>query len=75
MHANCIEDAIRNGMSEYDFLPKSGTDNYKDHFANQTRTLSDIYIARQTALKYFIWAEEATRLICRHIKPYLPRVK
>ncbi len=70
-HAYCIEEAIRNGMSEYDFLPKSGTDNYKDHFANQNRTLSDIYIVRQWALKYFVRAEEAARHVYRHIKPYL----
>jgi len=70
LHARCIEDAIKEGMAEYDFLPKAGGDNYKEHFAKQKRTVSNVYVIRQWALKRIMFAEETARLICRHVKPY-----
>lgn len=73
LHAHCIEEAIKSGISEYDFLPKGGNDNYKDHFANLRRTVSDIYIARQWALKHLVRTEESARFIYHQIKPYLIR--
>jgi len=73
LHGYSIENAVKNGITEYDFLCKGRADNYKGHFAKQRRTVSDIYIARQWALKHFVGAEEAARRVYRRIKPYFMR--
>lgn len=73
LHSYCIEEAIKRGMDEYDFLPKGGTDDYKDRFSNKFRKLSDIYLARDWKVKYFIKAKESARSVYHQVKPYLQK--
>ncbi len=75
LHFYCIEEAIKKGLTEYDFLPKGTTDSYKDHFAKESRAVSDIYIACRWAVKYFVMAEELARSVYQRVKPYLQKVK
>jgi CelD/BcsL family acetyltransferase involved in cellulose biosynthesis len=67
----CIEEAIKKGMEEYDFLPKGGTDGYKDRFSNAWRTVADIYMARDRMVKYLVKARETARWLYHRIKPCL----
>lgn len=71
LHSYCIEDAIRQGLGEYDFLPKGGADDYKDRFSTSSRRLSDIYMARHPALKQFMRVRESSRKVYHVMKPYL----
>jgi CelD/BcsL family acetyltransferase involved in cellulose biosynthesis len=75
LHAYCIEEAIKRGFDEYDFLPKGGMDDYKDRFANNFKKVSDIYIARNRLVKSFVRAKESARFMYHRIKPYLKSAK
>lgn len=70
LHSHCIEEAIRDGLDEYDFLPKGKTDSYKDRYANQQRNVSDIYIACSRLIKYLVTAKQGLISVYRHIKPH-----
>lgn len=70
LHSYCIEEAIKNGLAEYDFLPKGGMDDYKDRFSTHFRKVSDIYIACNGIVKHFVKAKESARSVYYHIKPY-----
>lgn len=61
LHSYCIEQAIDTGMSEYDFLPKGGSDDYKDRFANDSRTVSGVHIVRSRLLRLAMMAREGAR--------------
>jgi hypothetical protein len=63
LHSHCIEDALRKGRSEYDFLPKGGSDDYKDRFANRSRILADLYIVNRYAVKNFVKVKETARSV------------
>lgn len=68
LHSYCIEESIKNGLDEYDFLPKGGNDGYKDHFANDHRKISSIYIVCRGWLKIVVKLKEWLRRIYRHLK-------
>lgn len=51
LHCYCIEEAIKKGMKEYDFLPSGRTDDYKARFTKTYRMVSDIYMARHFIVK------------------------
>src|SRR3989304_6458645 len=44
LHSYCIEDAIQQGMNEYDFMLKGTMDDYKDRWTREARTISDLYM-------------------------------
>jgi CelD/BcsL family acetyltransferase involved in cellulose biosynthesis len=44
LHSHCIEQAIRFGMKEYDFLPKGSNDDYKERFAKERRQVVDLFL-------------------------------
>ncbi|MBI5588799.1 MAG: GNAT family N-acetyltransferase [Deltaproteobacteria bacterium] len=69
LHSHCIEDAIQRGLKEYDFLPKGGTDDYKERYTNGLRRVSDIYMALSRPVKYCVAAKKGARLAYRLIKP------
>ena len=71
LHSHCIEEAIEQGMAEYDFLPKGARDDYKDRFSTQRRTVSDIYVASQWGVKHFVRAKELARRVYHRSKPRL----
>jgi CelD/BcsL family acetyltransferase involved in cellulose biosynthesis len=68
LHCHCIENAIRNGYREYDFLPRGRTDEYKDRFANASRRIFNIHITRSKFLKYYVIAKESALHIYRRMK-------
>jgi CelD/BcsL family acetyltransferase involved in cellulose biosynthesis len=74
MHSYCIEEAIKRGMAEYDFLPKGAGDDYKDRFSTQSRSVADIYMACQWAVKSIVQARESARFVYHRIKPHLMKV-
>jgi CelD/BcsL family acetyltransferase involved in cellulose biosynthesis len=74
LHSHCIEEAIKRGLREYDFLPKGKSDDYKDRFAKDCRMVSDLYIARAWAAKQFTKARESARSIYHTVKPLVLRV-
>jgi CelD/BcsL family acetyltransferase involved in cellulose biosynthesis len=74
LHSYCIEDAIRRGLEEYDFLLKGRSDEYKSRFATDHRGLSDLYMARTWFVKQFVKARESARIAYHYVKPVLKRV-
>lgn len=73
LHCQCIENAIRKGLVEYDFLPKGPSDDYKDRFAKDYRVLSDLYMARTWFVKQFVKARESARSVYHYVKPAISR--
>lgn len=51
LHAHAIEEAIRDGMKEYDFLMRGSGDSYKKRWTGAYRTLCSIYMARPGIIK------------------------
>lgn len=73
LHSYCIEDAIKRGIEEYDFLPKGRSDDYKGRFAKDYRALSDLYMARTWFVKQFVKARESARSAYHYVKPVVSR--
>jgi len=69
LHSHCIEEAIKRGLREYDFLPMGQSDDYKLRFAKERRLVSDLYMARSWPAKQFTKARESTRSLYHAIKP------
>jgi CelD/BcsL family acetyltransferase involved in cellulose biosynthesis len=74
LHSYCIEEAIKKGMTEYDFLPKGAGDDYKDRFSTQSRSVADIYMACQWAVKRIVQVRESARFVYHRMKPHLMKV-
>lgn len=68
LHSYCIEDAIKQGLDEYDFLPKGGNDGYKDHFANAIRYVSRVCITRSNLLIMYYRIYDLLRFIYGKIR-------
>lgn len=75
LHSYCIEDAINRGLHEYDFLPKGGTDKYKDRFANASRIVADLYIARSLPVKCIRKMLDSVRSAYQPFKKYIKPAK
>ena len=73
LHSYCIEEAIKRGIEEYDFLPKGQSDDYKGRFAKDYRVLSDLYMARTWFVKQFVKARESARSAYHYVKPAVSR--
>jgi CelD/BcsL family acetyltransferase involved in cellulose biosynthesis len=73
LHSYCIEEAIKRGIEEYDFLPKGRSDDYKGRFAKDYRVLSDLYMARTWFVKKFVKARESARSVYHNVKPAVRR--
>jgi CelD/BcsL family acetyltransferase involved in cellulose biosynthesis len=72
LHSFCIEEAIREGFVEYDFLKVGGSGaGYKDMWANHARDLVDVRISRNTAkektLVYLTKAAHAAKQLKRKL--------
>lgn len=52
LHSYCIEDAIKEGIKEYDFLLMGNMDSYKKSWTRNYRYMCDIYIPRPRILKF-----------------------
>jgi CelD/BcsL family acetyltransferase involved in cellulose biosynthesis len=74
LHSHCIEEAIKKGMAEYDFLLKGAGDDYKDRFSTQSRSVADVYMACQWAVKRIVQVRESARFVYHRIKPHLLKV-
>ncbi len=68
LHSFCIEEAIKQGLDEYDFLPKGGNDGYKDHFANTIRYVSRVCIVRGNLLIMYYRIYHLLRSIYERIR-------
>lgn len=44
LHNRCIEDAIKRGLTEYDFLIQGYTDSYKRRWTKEARPLCEVYM-------------------------------
>jgi CelD/BcsL family acetyltransferase involved in cellulose biosynthesis len=73
LHSYCIEEAIKRGIEEYDFLPKGRYDDYKGRFAKDYRVLSDLYMARTWFVKQFVKARESARSVYHYVRPAVRR--
>jgi hypothetical protein len=73
LHSVCIEDAIKKGCSEYDFMLKGKLDGYKDHWTKDTRTLADLYIAHPGITTHYMRAREFARTCYHRIKLFISR--
>src|SRR3990170_283619 len=73
LHGYCIEEAIKRGMDEYDFMLKGKLDAYKDQWTKEHRILADLYIAHTGAAKHYMRTLEYARLCYRRFKPLLFR--
>lgn len=51
LHNYSIQEAIKAGLREYDFLLMGNMDSYKKHWAKEHRYLCDIYVARTGIIK------------------------
>jgi len=71
LHSHCIENAIKDGLREYDFLLKGMRDGYKDHFANSQREIACISFVRSAPLKRFERTREWMRRGYRLMKSVL----
>lgn len=61
MHDHCIEWAIKNGLTEYDFLPDGTKGSYKERFTKTSRTVADLYMACSNVSKYHLNIMESGR--------------
>lgn len=73
LHSYCIEEAIKRGRNEYDFMLKGKLDAYKDQWTKEHRILADLYIAHLGAAKHYMRALEFARLCYRRVKPFIVR--
>lgn len=51
LHSYCIENSIKEGLMEYDFMLMGNTDGYKKRWTSEYRKLSDIYVVRSQVMK------------------------
>jgi len=51
LHSYCIENSIREGLSEYDFMLMGDLDGYKRRWTKECRYLCDLYVARPQIMK------------------------
>lgn len=63
LHNHCIQDAIKRGFDEYDFLMAGSNDSYKKQWAKQCRYVCDIYMARPGLMKYLKFTERIARFV------------
>lgn len=61
LHADSIEEAIRSGMKEYDFLLMGKTDDYKKRWTRSSRRLSDIEIYRPGIIRRILSVKGAAK--------------
>lgn len=52
LHAHSIEEAIKDGVEEYDFLAEGSMDSYKERWSKECKYLCDIYMARARIVKF-----------------------
>jgi hypothetical protein len=55
LHNHCVNEAIKNGLEEYDFLLAGSMDSYKTQWTGDYRYLLDIYMARPMIIKYMMF--------------------
>lgn len=61
LHNYCIEEAIKAGLREYDFLLMGNLDSYKKQWTGLSRTLLDINISHSGVLRNVISAKSAAK--------------
>jgi len=61
IHSYCINEAIKRGLTEYDFLLMGKDDLYKKRWAGCSRTLLDINISHSVVLKNIISAKSTAK--------------
>ncbi len=65
LHSYCIEEAISEGLKEYDLLLMGNMDSYKKRWTRDCRHMCDIYMARPKILKLIMSAKDKAR-VCYH---------
>lgn len=70
LHDHCIEWAINNGLTEYDFLPDGAKGSYKERFTKASRKVADVYMACSAVSKCRLNIIETGRSFYHAIKGY-----
>ena len=68
LHSYCIEEAIKEGLEEYDFMIKGEMDSYKKSWTKNYRYMCDIYIVRPKVLKFLTSLKDKARHCYHTIK-------
>jgi len=71
MHSYCIDDAIKAGFTEYDFLPDINTNGYKQKYTKRYIDIADVYLCSNKIIKTSIILTNITRTIYRALKKML----
>ena len=71
LHSYCIEEAIKRGMDEYDFMLKGKLDGYKDQWTKDHRVLADLYITKHGITKQYMRARAVVRSCYHRVKPFI----
>ncbi len=73
LHNHCIQDAIKSGLHEYDFLMAGNTDAYKKQWTKQCRYVCDIYMARPGLMKYLKYTEGIAKFAYNQMPNFVKR--
>lgn len=68
LHSHCIEEAIKAGLKEYDFLLMGNFDSYKKQWTKDCKYICDIYIAYHGIIKRGVQFTNKIESIYRAIK-------
>ncbi len=68
LHSHCIEEAIREGLREYDFLLMGDMDSYKKRWTRDYRYMCDVYLARPGIIKLAMAAKNKVRVFYHSFK-------
>ncbi len=68
LHNYCIEEAIKAGLREYDFLLMGNLDSYKKHWAKDSKYMCGIYMARPGIVKHGVQFKNKMESVYHTIK-------
>jgi CelD/BcsL family acetyltransferase involved in cellulose biosynthesis len=68
LHDYCIEEAIKAGLREYDFLLMGNLDSYKKHWAKDSKYMCGIYMARPGIVKHGVQFKNKMESVYHTIK-------
>ena len=73
LHYHCMGDAMKRGLSDYDFMLKGNLDNYKGKWTKSCRVMKDVKISIPVALIKYVQGREIASSFYHRVKPYIAR--
>lgn len=68
LHSYCINEAIKEGFSEYDFLPEADINSYKKKYTKQNRGIANVYLCKNRIIKMHFLFIKSAKIFYRYLK-------